>query len=119
MARWITGLALALLLPAAGLGAEQYESPATLDARTTLAGMPLEGRGWRIEPAVRSDGRMNHYRIQGPDGPVEAVGDALALERAREFEAVAVIREIKTTDAYAGALDRVGRVDVVVHQPAM
>jgi hypothetical protein len=71
--------------------------------------MPLSGRGWRIEPAVRSDGRMNHYRIDGPDGEVEVVGDVLARERAREFEAVAVIRDIKKTDAYASALERAGR----------
>jgi hypothetical protein len=109
MAWRIGGLAVALLLPAVGLSAEPYESPVTLDAGTSLAGTPLQGRGWRIERAVRSDGRMNHYRIHGPDGPVEAVGDALARERAREFEAVAVIREIKTTDAYAGALERAGR----------
>jgi len=109
MAWRITGLAVALLLPTAGLGAEPYESPATLDAGSVLAGTPLSGSGWRIEQTVRSDGRMNHYRIQGPDGPVEAVGDALARERAREFEAVAVIREIKTTDAYAGALEQAGR----------
>ena len=97
MAWRIIGLAAALLFPTVGLSAEPYESPATLDAGSVLADMPLSGRGWRIERAVRSDGRMNHYRIHGPDGPIEAVGDALARERAREFEAVAVIREIKAT----------------------
>jgi len=105
----IIGLAVTLLLPTVGLGAEPYESPATLDAASALADMPLSGRGWRIERAVRSDGRMNHYRIHGPDGSIEAVGDVLVRERAREFEAVAVIREIKTTEAYAGALERAGR----------
>ncbi len=109
MAWRIIGLAAALLRPIVGLSAEPYESPATLDAASVLADMPLSGRGWNIERAVRSDGRMNHYRIHGPDGPIEAVGDVLARERAREFEAVAVIREIKTTEAYAGALERAGR----------
>ena len=109
MAWRIIGLAVALLLPTVGSSAESYESPATLDAGSVLADMPLSGRGWRIEPAVRSDGRMNHYRIDGPDGPIDAVGDVLARERAREFEAVAVIREIKTTEAYTDALERAGR----------
>jgi hypothetical protein len=77
MAWRITGLAVALLLPAARLTAEPHESPATLDAGSVLGDMPLSGRGWRIEPAVRSDARMNHYRVQGPDGPVEVVGDLI------------------------------------------
>jgi hypothetical protein len=109
MAWRTTGLALTLLLPTVGLSAEPYESSASLDAGSVLADMPLSGRDWRVEQAVRSDGRMNHYRIHGPDGPVEVVGDVLARERAREFEAVAVIREIKTTEAYADALERAGR----------
>ncbi len=62
-ARLISGLGAALLLPAVGLSAEPYESAATLDAGSTLADMPMSGRGWRIEQAVRSDGRMNHYRM--------------------------------------------------------
>ncbi len=108
----ITGLTVALLIPAVGLSAKPYETDetlATLDAGSVLAGMPLSGRGWRIDRVVRSDGRMNHYRIEGPDGPVEVVGDALARERAQEFEAVAVIREIKATEAYADALEQSGR----------
>jgi len=109
MAWRIIGLAVALLLPTVGSSAESYESPATLDAGSVLADMPLSGRDWRIEPDVRSDGRMNHYRVHGPDGPIDTVGDVLARERAREFEAVAVIREIKTTEAYTDALERAGR----------
>lgn len=52
MKRQSSWLALALLLPALRSSAEPYEVPVTLDAGAVLAGTPLSGRGWRIEPAV-------------------------------------------------------------------
>lgn len=81
------------------------EPPVELDAGALLGMETLVGPHHRIERRVLNDGRTNRYRVG--DGPrtIEAVGNRMVRERAREFEAIAALNRIKESDAYAKGLD--------------
>ncbi|MDA0226079.1 MAG: hypothetical protein O2975_08225, partial [Proteobacteria bacterium] len=81
------------------------EVPVDLDAAQQLGAAALGGAHFRIEPRVRNDGRTNHYRVGDGLRTLDAMGDRMARERGREFEALAALKKIKESDAYAKGLD--------------
>jgi len=100
-APWLAVLTIVLLSLAAPITqAAAYESPLTFNAKDFLAPMALKSANYTIDPTARNDGRMNHYKLSSPFGAIEATGDAMARERAREMDAIAAIRQIKKTDAF-------------------
>ena len=95
-----------LLVGASALAAEAgYEASSVLDADALLGPQAIAGAHFAIEPAVANDGLMNRYTIRSEFQTIEAYGDSLALERAREQEAIASLREMKKTDAYTRGLN--------------
>ena len=81
-----------------------FEGPLTFNAADFLNPTPLKGANYTINPTTRNDGRINHYTVSSPFGTLEAIGDAIAQERAREMDAIAAIRRVKKTDAYLNGL---------------
>ncbi len=103
-----------LLGGAAAATAERWEKPVALDASTLLGRSAIAGKHFKIEPRVESDGLMNRYVVSSSYQRIGAYGDSLALERAREQEAMAALREIKTMEAYADGLKAAARAPLAV-----
>lgn len=81
------------------------EGPVELDAAALLGTEVLVGPHHRIESRVLNDGRTNRFRVGDGSHAIDAVGNRLAIERAREFQAIAALNRIKETDAYAKGLE--------------
>ncbi|MBF0455110.1 MAG: hypothetical protein HQL72_09900 [Magnetococcales bacterium] len=82
-----------------------YEKPRQFSSETLL-GKATSGPNYTVNPTVQNDGRINHFVIDSPFGSTTASGNAHALERGREMEAIAQIRRIKKTDAFVEALGK-------------
>lgn len=91
-----------LLAPLASLGADlpEFEEPPVLDAYVQLGEVAAVGERFEIERWVANDGQMNQYVLTSEYQRIEAYGDSMVLERAREQEAIAVLRELKLTKGY-------------------
>jgi len=105
------GLKTAILLSAAVFSlpfgmvkAAGFEVPPALRAVDVLGVESVKGPNFLIEDAVTNDGSMNLFTVTAPDMSIKALGNELALERAREMEAIAAIRKIKKTEAYLNGL---------------
>jgi hypothetical protein len=97
----IIGYGFFALACAAGTAyAANWEAPGPLDATQLLGKTAVKSGHHSIEPKVENDGLMNRYVIASNYQRIGAYGDSLALERAREQEAMAALRQIKTTDSY-------------------
>ena len=107
LVRWIAGFVLAAGLALGGVSPKAdaaFEGPLTFNARDFLVPLALANANYTIDPIARNDGLMNHYRLSSPFGALEATGNAVIRERAREMDAIAVIRQIKKTDAFMNGL---------------
>lgn len=93
-----------LAAPAAETTAASFEGPLTFNAADFLNPMALKNANYTIDPTARNDGLMNHYTFSSQFGAIEATGDAMARERAREMDAIAAIFRIKKTDAFVNGL---------------
>jgi len=80
--------------------AADFEQPPVLDAAGLLGAGALKGDAFTIGATAANDGLMNRYRVVAPFASMDAYGDAMALERAREMMAIAAIRRVKKSDAY-------------------
>ena len=99
--------------------AAQYERPPALEAAKVLGAEAVAGPHFQIEPRVVNDGRMNRFVVRSEFQRIEAYGDSLALERAHEQEAIAALREIKRTEAYADGLAAATRAPIAVTRQAL
>ena len=112
---WLVG---ALACAATGAHAEGWEEPRQLAAKQLLGASAVQGKYHSIEPAVENDGLMNRYVVASSFQRIGAYGDTLALERAHEQEAMAALRQIKTTDAYQQGLKAAAQAPLALTKKA-
>lgn len=86
-------------------GPPTSRAPPAFNAADVLGPGRVRGTHYTIDPRAQNDGFMNRYKITSPFGTMEAYGDAMVMERAREMDAIAAIRKIKKTDAYMKGLE--------------
>ena len=96
-----------------------WEQPPALDASTLLGRSAIAGEHFTIEPDVESDGLMNRYVVSSSYQRISAYGDSMAIERAREQHAMAVLRGIKTTEAYEQGLKAAAQAPLAVTRQAL
>jgi hypothetical protein len=107
------------------VGAEvpEFEEPPILRAADVVSPADLlTGPHHRVDDRVVNDGFMNHFVIRSDFGDFEAGSERMLGTRVREVYAIAKLRELSRTDAFAGALKRaalapVNAVEQVVDQP--
>jgi hypothetical protein len=97
----------------------EYEAAAVLEADALLGSEAIAGEHFTIEAAVTNDGLMNRYVIRSEFQTIEAYGDSLARERAREQQAIAALRDMKTTSAYAKGLQAASAAPLAVTRLAL
>lgn len=110
---------LGCLVAAASAQVADFESPSTLDAATLLGDAAIRGEHFSIEREVTNDGFMNRLVVVSRFQRIEALGNSLALERAREQEAIAALREIKKTDAFRDGIEKAIEAPLVVSRQAL
>lgn len=94
--RVLQGLATGLLLTIGGAvpaaAQDAFESPPTLSASDFISPDRLQGEGYRIDPAVPTDGFRAHFTLYTDYGEFRVVGSDLLEARLHE---VAALRELE------------------------
>jgi len=99
----LSALALGVLV----LGAAELETaPLILSAKARLPPDQLAGEHFRVFEIVRNDGFMNHWRIDSDWGLFEADSDRQLAVRLREIEALAVLEQVTTSQAFKEAFEQ-------------
>jgi hypothetical protein len=106
-------LLISLTLPTSPAVGENYEKPPiVLQAADQLPAEVLTGDHHRIVDEVDNDGYVNHYTIESDFGSFAAHGNAQVLIRVKEIEAIAQLKEVSRTEAFAEAAKRSASKDV-------
>ena len=116
------GLSLFSVLLAGSLSQaadDQYEQPPRLDATDLLGSEALTGDHFIIEREVVNDGLMNRYVVTSEFQRIEAYGESLALERANEQEAIARLRQVKETEAFAEGIAKAAEAPLALSKAAL
>src|SRR5882724_7720651 len=106
-ARLLSG-ALLLSLAAAGVTVaqqpEQYEEPGDLRPTMVLPAELLRGPYYQVQSPVVSDGYMLRFDVKSDYGPFEVTGTPALRKLVVEIGAIAKLREIKASKAFASAV---------------
>ena len=104
---WV--LCLLGLAPAV-IHAQDYEEPPVLEAAAFAPpDVPLKGAQYAVDAEVPTDGLLATYTIRSDFGPIEARGPGMLKRRVAGVEAVARLREMKTTDVFIKSLSQSGK----------
>jgi hypothetical protein len=101
---------VAMLAPAVSLplgAAAQsvpFETPTPRPATEVLPAELLRGPHFTVAPMVQNLGYMNAYTVNSDFGLFSANGDAMLRRLVREIAAIAALREIRGSEAFASAL---------------
>jgi hypothetical protein len=114
-----TAVSLACLCSVASAQGRGYEAPPLLDAGEQLGDATLQGEFFEIQRKVVNNGFMNVFTVTSDFQQVEAYGNSLALERAREQVAIAALREIKKTDAFRDGIGKAVEAPLAVGREAI
>jgi hypothetical protein len=84
--------------------AAEYETPGDRKVSEILQPEILKGPHYRIREVVTTDGYMDRFTVESDYGVFEITGDIALRKLLREIYAIAALREIKGTDAFAAAV---------------
>jgi len=94
-------------------GNESEEGPPVLFARSLLSEEVMEGPHHRVAPIVRVERFRYRFTLTSDFGDVEVWGANGVRKGAKEYEAIAVLKEIGQTEAFARSFSRALRSPVV------
>ena len=103
-ARSIAGVGLLLVTAASGAWAQEFELPANRSASQILPSDLIAGPHYQIDDAVVSYGYMHRYTVVSDFGAFDVTGDGALRKLVREIHAIAALREIKQTEAFADSI---------------
>lgn len=90
--------------------AQDYEAPPVLQASALAPeGVPLKGAQYAVDAAVPTDGLLATFTIRSDFGRIEARGPGMLKLRVAEVEAVARLKEMKTSDVFVKSLAQSGK----------
>jgi hypothetical protein len=109
--KWLTILLAAYglaFIPAAWSADKGFETPPTLKAADVLPAM-LEGRRYRVEEKVPTDGFLMHITIASDFGTFIARSPEMAQVRIKEIDALDRLEKVSQSDAFMEGLKASGR----------
>ncbi len=98
-------VAFFLVLAAVSIAAaQQYEQPADRRAAEVLPREVVRGANYRVQDPVVSDGYMHRFTVSSDFGAFEVTGNGALRKLLNEVRAIAQLREIKKSKAWATAV---------------
>ena len=85
--------------------AQDFEDPVSQKANDLLPAAMLKGQSYKIAVPVSSDGYTYSFTIESDFGPYEANGKTQLAIRVLEFEAIAELKKITSSEAFAKAVE--------------
>ena len=106
-----------MLLAAAGIGVgtgvsgeeKGFETPPTLKAGEVLPAGLLQGKRYRVEEAVPTDGFLMKFSIQSDFGTFVARSPEMAETRIKEIDAIDRLEKVSKSDAFMAGVKASGR----------
>ncbi|MCZ6860356.1 MAG: hypothetical protein O7I42_08785 [Alphaproteobacteria bacterium] len=95
---------LLLCATATASGATQFEAPANREAAEILPAELLRGPKYQVRDTVVSYGYMHHWTVDSDFGTFEATGDGALRSLIREIHAIAALKEISQSEAFADSI---------------
>jgi len=86
------------------MAAEQYEQPTERQAAEVLPPEMVAGPNHRVQDPVVAYGYMDRFTVASQFGSFEVVGHGALRKLLNELHAIAALREIKTSKAFADAV---------------
>jgi hypothetical protein len=96
--------ALSLSLSCAAHAQDAYEYGSTYKTATILPANVITGSHYKIRDKVQSDGFLFTYTIDSDYGAYQATGDYALQKLLNEFVAIAALKEISRTEAFADSV---------------
>jgi len=84
----------------------EYETPPVFAPEELLPLELIAGPHHYVDDEVVNDGYTNHYMIQSDFGPFAAPGRELLEVRVQEIRAIAILREMKKSEAYRKGMQK-------------
>ncbi len=84
--------------------AAQFEVPANRKATEILPAELLKGPNYQVRETVVSYGYMHHWTVDSDFGTFEATGDGALRSLIREIYAIAALKEVSTSEAFADSI---------------
>lgn len=98
------GVLVIMLGMAESSQAEPFEAPANRRATEILPAKLLQGPNYRVRDTVVSYGFMHHWTVDSDFGTFEATGDSALRSLIREIYAIAALKEIAESEAFADSV---------------
>lgn len=86
-----------------------FEAAGPFNVSELLPPALLSGPSHRVEPQAYADGLSLSYRLETPAAYESVTGTAALLQRVREIEAIAKLREMNKSEEFAKALVQAGK----------
>ncbi len=102
-------LAFAMLSNLA-IAAEKFEVPSNRKVTDIFPADMITGPHYQIRDKVVTYGYMDHFTVDSDYGVFEADGDLALRKLLKEIKAIAVLEQIKSSTAYADALEKSGEM---------
>ncbi len=97
--------ALATVVGVVGLAkAEEFEAPTNRKASEILPVELIQGPNYRVQDTVVSYGYMHHWTVDTDFGTFQATGDGALRKLIREIHAIAALKEISRSEAFADSI---------------
>ncbi len=75
-------------------------------AASAYLGAAVQGPGYKVDPAVPSDGFMRQFTIETDQGRIRVDGVALARQRVRELQALDRLQKMSESDVFTKSLGK-------------
>ncbi|MBL0712462.1 MAG: hypothetical protein JJV98_02065 [Desulfosarcina sp.] len=98
---------LQVIMPKAVLA--EIEKPGILKAQSFLRPEALKGEHYTVDDRVHNDGLLNHYSVNSSFGNFQVTTTGSLRILAREIEAIAAMKKIKTDDTAIESLKQSGQ----------
>ena len=97
-------LSLAATAATAATPSDPYEAPASYRPSDVLSKERVSGPHYKVENPVAFDGYMYRFTVRSDYGPFEITGTSALRKLVVEIGAIAKLREIKASKAFASAV---------------
>lgn len=89
-----------------------YEAPPALQAKDIFPAAMLTGVHYKVRDAVETEGGLNRFTIDTAEGVFTADGNEILIERLREINAIAQLRQVSKGEEYKTALKGAAKAPV-------
>ena len=99
-----------ILFSSFAVAAEKYQVPTNRKVTDIFPADIITGPHYQIRDKVVSYGYMDHFTVDSDYGVFQVTGNLALLKLLKEIKAIAILEKVKSSTAYADALEKSGQL---------